>query len=78
LLLTSWKNGTAESRVAQVTDDRSQNILHLLDYPCRYRIKKAGFRWHTRKDFDDFRTANWRDVREAVGRSDQNIRRCSS
>ena len=29
------------------------------------------------KDFGDCRTANWRDVTEAVGRSELNIRRCS-
>ena len=78
LLLTSWKNGRAESRVAQVADNRNKNFLYLLDYPCRHRIKGAGFRWHTRKDFGDFRTANYRDVKEAIGRSDWNIGRCSS
>jgi len=62
LLLTSWKNGTTVSRVAQAADNRNQNILYLLDHPCRHRIKGAGFRWHTRKDFGDFRTANRRDV----------------
>ena len=77
LLLTSWKNGTAESRVAQVADNRNKNFLYLLDYPCRHRTKKAGFRWLTRKDFGDFRTANRRDAREAIGRSDLNIGWCS-
>ena len=33
---------------------------------------------YIRKDFGDFRTANRRDVTEAIGRSDLNIGRCSS
>jgi len=58
LLLISWKNGTMEGRIAQVADDRNQNVLHLLDHPCRHRTKGTGFQWHTRKNFGDFRTAN--------------------
>ena len=79
LLLTGWENGTTEGRIAQVADDRNQNVLYLLDHLCRHRIKGTGFRWHTgsRKKFGDFRTANWRAVTEAVSGS-KNIRRCSS
>ena len=25
-----WKNGTTEGRIAQITDDRNQNVLYLL------------------------------------------------
>jgi len=73
LLLTGWKIGTTESRITQVADNWNQNILYLLNYPCRHWIKGVGFRWHTRKDFGDFRTADRRDVAKAIGRSDLNI-----
>jgi len=39
---------------------------YLLDHPRCRRIKGTGFRWHTRKNFGDFTTANWRKVTEAV------------
>ena len=39
----SWKNGTVESRIGQVADNRNQNFLYLLDYPYRHRIKGARF-----------------------------------
>jgi len=30
LLLTGWENGTMEGRIAQVADDRNQNVLYLV------------------------------------------------
>ena len=41
------KNRRTEGRIAQVTDDRKQNILYLLNQPCGHRIEGAGFGWHT-------------------------------
>jgi len=46
LLLTSGKNGTTESHIAQVADNRNRNILYLFDCLCRHRIKEQE------QDFD--------------------------
>ena len=47
LLLTDWKNGATLGRITQVTDDRNQNVLCLLNQvnqPCGKVIIKGIFR----------------------------------